>query len=67
MFWLFHKISSVEISLSHSRKLEIDGALGLGRSFENRSFEFSSKTGQQMDWGPPGLTFSTFYCFPNLT
>ena len=32
-----------------------------------RSFEFSSKTGQRMDWGPPGFTFSTFYCFPNLT
>ncbi len=40
---------------------------GVGRSFENRSFENSSKTGQRMDWGPQGFTFSTFYCFPNLT
>ncbi len=39
----------------------------VGRSFENRSFEFSSKTGQQMDWGPQCFTFLTFYCFPNLT
>jgi hypothetical protein len=40
---------------------------GRGRSFENRSFEFSSKTGQRMDWRPQGFPFSTFYCFPNLT
>jgi hypothetical protein len=39
----------------------------VGRSFENCSFKFLSKTGQQMDWGPQGFTFSTFYCFPNLT
>ena len=32
-----------------------------------RSFEFSSKTGWRMDWGPQGFTFSTFYCCPNLT
>ena len=43
------------------------GNSGQGCSFENRSFEFSSKTGQRIDWGPPGFTFSTFYCFPNLT
>jgi hypothetical protein len=41
--------------------------IGVGRSFENRSFENSSKTGQRMDWGPQGFTFSTFFCFPNLT
>jgi len=40
---------------------------GRGRSFKNRSFKFSSKTGQRMDWGPRGFTFSTFYCFANLT
>jgi hypothetical protein len=39
---------------------------GVGCSFENRSFKFSSKTGQQIDWGPQGFTFSTLYCFPNL-
>jgi hypothetical protein len=33
---------------------------GVGRSFKNRSFENLSKTGQRMDWGPQGFTFSTF-------
>ncbi len=37
------------------------------RSFKNRSFKFLSKTGQRMNWGPQGFTFSTLYCFPNLT
>jgi hypothetical protein len=31
---------------------------GVGRSFENRSFKFSSKTGQRMDWGPPHNGFA---------
>mgnify|MGYP000496948004 CR=1 FL=1 len=43
-----------------------DGGL-YAEMIKNRSFEFLSKTGQRMDWGPPGFTFSTFYCFPNLT
>jgi hypothetical protein len=37
--------------------------IGVGHSFENRSFEFSSKTGQRMDWGPQGFNFSTFFAF----
>jgi hypothetical protein len=44
-----------------------DEIMGRGCSFENCSFEFSSNIGQRMDWGPQGLTFSPFYCFPNLT
>jgi hypothetical protein len=44
-----------------------ESSKGRGRSFENRSFKFSSKTGKQIDWSLCVLNYLTFYCFPNLT
>jgi hypothetical protein len=57
-------------------KISVEASTGRGRSFENRSFEFLSKTSQRMDplsdnfflnfekWTSNNWTFS---CFLNLT